>query len=651
MRRCVRALALCLLAGASLAAQPAVLPPGDSLEIRGIPPVPQLIAASIARYSEFRQSASVGWLGSGRQLLISTRFGSAYELHVVRSPGGPPTQLTSSGGGIAVSSPSDASVAVRPDGGAFVYVRDVGSGRERLQLFHQDIASGRTTLLTDGTSRNESPVWSPDGRILAFTSNRRSRPDRDLYVMDPAQPQDARLLSQLAGDWAVLDWSPDGSTLLTCQRQSASDISIWLVDAKTGDKRRLRLGDGPSLSLSARFGADPTTVFAVTDAGSEFLRLVRLDVKSGRLTPFTEDSRGDVEYVSISSDGRRVAVAINEEGLGRLRVYDADTGREHRLPSLPGGSVLSVQFRPGSSELAFDVNSSRHPRDVFSLDLESGVVERWTAGEMHGVSSDQLVEAELIRWKSFDGQAITGFLFRAPATFTGRRPVIINVHGGPAAQERPRFLGFSNYFLNELGIALIYPNVRGSTGYGRAFLNADDGLNREGPVKDIGALLDWIATQPDLDASRVMVTGASFGGYMTYAVATTYPDRIKCAFAASAISNLVTDLERTSPEGQALRRAEYGDERDPAIREFLHRIAPLAYASRIKAPLFIAHGRNDPRVPIQEAEQMASAVEKNGTPLWYLIVNDEGHGIGARPATREYLFSAWALFVREHLLK
>jgi dipeptidyl aminopeptidase/acylaminoacyl peptidase len=192
--------------------------------------------------------------------------------------------------------------------------------------------------------------------------------------------------------------------------------------------------------------------------------------------------------------------------------------------------------------------------------------------------------------------------------------------------------------------------VRGSTGFGKSFLKSDDGLNRDAPVKDIGALLDWIASQPDLDASRVMVTGASFGGYMTYAVAAAYPDRIRCAFAGSAISSLLTDLEHTNPERLVDRRAEYGDERDPKVRAFLDRIAPINHASALRMPLFIAHGQNDRRVPLQEAEQMAAAVEKNGAPLWYLVAKDEGHGFGRKPNV-DYLFSAWALFVQEYLIK
>jgi dipeptidyl aminopeptidase/acylaminoacyl peptidase len=647
----LRSVVLSLLAGTMLAADTAVLVPGENLVVRGIPPIPQSIAATIAQYSDFRQAASVAWRGSSRELLIATRFGAAYEFHIVRSPEGARTQLTFTGGGIATTSPSDAQAVSRPDGGAFVYVRDVANGKELNQLFLFDMETGRTTMLTDGESRNDSPVWAPDGKLLAYASTKRNGTDWDIVLMNPAERASPRPLGEFAGSWIVLDWSPDGTTLLASQMLSSSETKLWLINVTDGARRELRFGERPSLAADARFGGSASTVFVSSDVDGEFLRLLRVDVTTGRVTPFTAAVNGDVEAISVSGDGRWVAAAVNEQGLGRLHVYDARNGRARALPRLPAGSVLSVRWRPGSSELAFDVNSSRHPRDAFSVDLAAGRVYRWTASEMNAVDPDELVEAELVRWKSFDDQTITGFLFRPPRRFAGPRPVIVNIHGGPAQQERPRFLGFSNYFINELGIAVLYPNVRGSTGFGRSFRNADDGMKREDPVKDLGALLDWIGEQPDLDASRVMVTGASFGGYLTYAVATTYPDRIKCAFAAAAISSLVTDLERTSPDGQAQRRAEYGDERVPEMRAFLEGVAPLSHAARISKPLFIAHGQNDPRVPVQEAEQMAAAVEKNGSPLWYLVVKDEGHGVGVRPASREYLFSAWVLFVQEHLLK
>ena len=644
------ALLLVLTATAAAAQEPdGFLKPPENLMVKGIPPIPESVLAAISAYSENRQAASLSWIGASREMLISTRFGPVYQIHRVSTPGGARSQLTFVPDGIAYTQPADAVASARPDGRSFVYVRDTARGRERQHLFLYDLATARTIQLTTGESRNEFPVWSRDGTLVAFTSTRRSAADRDIHVMNPDERGSSRLLAEVKGQWQVLDWSPDGTALLARQDISTNETRLWLVDAKSGAMRELKLSEAPSLTGTAAFGADAGTVYATNDAGAEFLRVVRVDTASGRVASIAITARGDVESLSVSSDGRLLAFTANEEGVGTLHVYDAAAGRERPLQGLPAGSILSARFRPGAQEIAFDVVSSRHPRDVFSIDLSTGSVSRWTRGELNGMNGDELPAAQLVRWKSFDGTSITGFLYRPPARFTGPRPVMINIHGGPAQQERPRFLGFSNYFVNELGVAIIYPNVRGSTGFGKSFLKADDGLNREAPVKDVGALLEWIGTQPDLDASRVMVTGASFGGYMTYAVATTYPDRIRCAFAGSAISNLVTDIERTAPEGQGLRRQEYGDERDPQVRAFLEKIAPLNHAAALNQPLFIAHGKNDTRVPVAQAEQMAAAVEKNGKPLWVMIVQDEGHFIGSRRPTQDFLFSAWAFFVQTFL--
>ncbi len=649
MRHAFRALSFVLLWTAASAAQPAALKPGDNLVLRGIPPVPESILTAISPYSEFRQAAFVAWRGTSREMLICTRFGSAYQFHLVNAPGGARSQLTFVPDGIAVTTPADATAVFNPAGTAFVYVRDTGSGKQRYQLFRFDLQPSKTTLLTDGESRNDGPLWSPDGNLLAYTSTKRNGTDRDIYVMDPFKPGSERLVAETQGPWRVLDWSADGSTLLARQAVSSVIARLWLVDVKTGEKREIRTGDQAAAIGDARFGSTRTRVYATTDIGGEFLQMVSIDTGSGAVKPLISNARGDVESFSLSGDRKMIAYVVNEDGVGTLHVFDVAAGRDSKLPPLPAGNVLSVSWAPGRAEVAFDLNSAKHPRDVFSISIASGRVSRWTSGETNGINAEELADAQLIRWTSFDGRMISGFEYRPPKRFTGRRPVMINIHGGPDQQERPRFLGFSNYFLNELGVALIYPNVRGSRGFGRTFLKLDDGMKRPDAVKDIGALLDWIGEQPDLDPQRVMVTGASYGGYMVFAVATTYNGRIRCAFAGSGISNLVTDLQHTSPDGLDERRADYGDERDPAMRAFLEQIAPLAHASVSPKPLFIAHGQNDPRVPVQEAEQMAAAVEKNGTPLWFLVAKDEGHGFGRKPNV-DFLFSAWALFVQKYLV-
>jgi len=267
-----------------------------------------------------------------------------------------------------------------------------------------------------------------------------------------------------------------------------------------------------------------------------------------------------------------------------------------------------------------------------------------------GLDPAVFVEPERIAWESFDGRRISGFLYRPPARFPGRRPVLIVIHGGPESQFQPAFIGRWNYYPSEMGVALVYPNVRGSAGFGKSFLKLDDGARREDAVRDIGALLDWIAREPGLDASRVMVMRGSYGGYMTYAAMTHYQARLRCGSALFGISNFVTFLERTEAYRRDLRRAEYGDEREPQVRALLERISPLASAHRISRPMLIYGGKNDPRVPYTEGEQMAAAIRRNGGTVWYLLAQDEGHGLD-RKANADYHFLAQARFAEQFLLR
>jgi dipeptidyl aminopeptidase/acylaminoacyl peptidase len=287
--------------------------------------------------------------------------------------------------------------------------------------------------------------------------------------------------------------------------------------------------------------------------------------------------------------------------------------------------------------------------DAYSLDVTTGKLEQWTFSETGGVDTKQFVEPEIVRWKSVDGRTISGFLYRPPARFNGKRSVIIDIHGGPEEQFQPYFLSQQNYLLNELGVALLFPNIRGSAGYGKSFLKLDNGVLRENAYQDIGALLDWIKAEPSLDADRVMVTGASYGGLAALVTATRYPDRIRCVVDIYGPTNLVTFLQNTSAYRRDLRRAEYGDERDSVVRAFLERTAPLTNAARISKPLFVFQGANDPIVPPSESEQMIRAVRARGVPVWYLLAKDAGHG-GFGKATGDYLFYATVLFVKTYLL-
>ncbi len=402
-------------------------------------------------------------------------------------------------------------------------------------------------------------------------------------------------------------------------------------------------------SNEVNFSRDGKGLFLTTDRDGEFQRASYLDLASGRLEAFGP-ANSDIEQLVLSPDGRTLATIGNEQGIGVLRLFDAPTRKELPRPALPVGMVRGIQWHNDSGVLALVLDTAQTPGDVYVVDRASNAVRRWTESKVPGLDASQFRTQQAIRWPSFDGREITGFITRPPPRFTGRRPVIVNIHGGPEAQARPGFQGRWNYYVNELGIAVIDPNVRGSSGYGKTFVSLDDGMKREDSVRDIGALFDWIATQPDLDPARIVVMGGSYGGYMSLAVSTHYADRIAGSVDVVGIANFVTFLERTESYRRDLRRVEYGDERDPAMREFLTRISPVNNAAKITRPLFVVHGRNDPRVPYTEAEQIVETVRKNGTPVWYLLAANEGHGF-AKKENADFYFYATIRFLEETVLK
>ncbi|MGH9374160.1 MAG: alpha/beta fold hydrolase [Vicinamibacterales bacterium] len=638
--------AVLMLAFATLAAgaQDRAITPGGNLVTDGVPSIPASLADEVRRYTESRPAGFDDWHPTRREMLISTRFGNTSQIHHVKVPGGARTQLT------FFSEPIGSATFEPEQGRYFVFSKDVG-GNEFDQLYRYDIADGRVTLLTDGgRSQNGGVAWNTRGDRLAYGSTRRNGADRDVYVVNPAEPKSDKLLTQVSGGgWFAVDWSPDDAKLLLFQYVSIAKSSLWIVDVATGQKTALTDAAESVAYGGAEFSTDGRGVYVTTDKGSEFQRLGYIDLKTRQLTPLTTDLNWDVETFDLAPDGKTIAFSTNEAGVSKLYLFDTASRRARPVTGAPAGVIGALSWHENSRDLAFTMGSARSTSDVYALDAGSGAITRWTESELGGLVASELSEPELIRWKSFDGREITGFYYRAPASFTGTRPVIINIHGGPEGQARPSFIGRNNYYLNELGVSIIYPNVRGSVGFGKTFVGLDNGVTREDSVKDIGALLDWIGTRPELDAGRVMVTGGSYGGYMTLAVSTHYSDRLRAAVDVVGISNFNTFLKNTESYRRDLRRAEYGDERDPKMSAFFDRIAPLNNAQKINHPLFVVQGGNDPRVPLSEADQMVERVKQNGKPVWYLMAKDEGHGF-AKKQNADFQFYATVMFVRRYLL-
>jgi dipeptidyl aminopeptidase/acylaminoacyl peptidase len=621
------------------------LPLPANLKAEGLAPIPVALMKELSRYSESRGAVLSDWHPTRRELLISTRFGDVPHLHRVGLPMGARTQVTFGperiGGG-----------EFEPTKGDYlVYGQDTGGG-EFFQLYRFDLSTRKATLLTDGKSRNTGARFSPDGKWLSYASTQRNGTDTDIWIVDPLRPESARLLLQVqGGGWRARAWSPDGKRLLIENGLRITETELYLLDIATGKQERLSPADKIAAYGNGVFSADGKGLFLTTDLESEFQRLAYLDLATRTFRFLRPALAWDVSRLALSRDGHHLAFETNEAGLSVLRVLDVRSGKDVSLPRLPRGNVLGMDWRRMGEELAFTLNGTQSPSDVYSIHVPTKKLTRWTQSETGYVDASTFAEPELVRWKSFDGLRISGFLYRpAKASFPGLRPVIINIHGGPEGQFQPAYLGQSNYLVNELGCALLFPNVRGSSGYGKTFLDLDNGSKREDSVKDIGALLDWIAQQPGLDKDRVMVTGGSYGGYMTLACMTHYNDRLRCGVDVVGISNFVTFLENTQGYRRDLRRVEYGDERDPKMREHLLRISPTTSAAKITRPMFIVQGRNDPRVPYTEATQMVEKIRKNQGPVWYLEAADEGHGF-AKKGNRDIQFAATVLFVKEYLIK
>jgi dipeptidyl aminopeptidase/acylaminoacyl peptidase len=648
-KRLVLALALVGALSSGARAQEAVIAPSENLVTDGITKIPVSLAETAGRYGSYRSASFVDWSPTGREMLIATRFADVPQLHLVKTPGGARQQLT-------FFADSVTNARFRPKGGDYlVFSKDIGGG-EWFQLYRYDMKSGDVTLLTDGKARNLMGPWSSGGDQLAYMSTRRTGKDTDLWVMNPAEPKSDHLLTKLdGGGWQPLDWSPDDQKILLKEELSINETYLWLVDTATGEKtaflpsgttrgQKIAYGD-------ARFSKDGKGIYITSDMGSEFMHLGYALISPAELKYLLkpEEANWDAEQFDISPDGKYLAFVKNENGFSVIRVLSTQADKPVTLPKMPTGVVGSLHWSANGHELGFSLNNARGPGDAYSVDVTTGKVERWTTSET-AVKTDSFQEAELVKWKSFDDKMISGFLYEPPARFAGKRPVLVVIHGGPEGQSQPTFLGRSNYYLNELGIALIYPNVRGSTGYGKTFSLLDNGFKREDTYKDINALFDWIATQPELDASRICVTGGSYGGHMTLAISTFYSDRIRCSVDIVGMSNLVTFLEHTEAYRRDLRRVEYGDERDPKMHEFLKKIAPMNNIDKIKKPMMVVAGKNDPRVPVSESEQIAGALKKQGTAVWYLMAKDEGHGF-RKKMNQDFQFYATVEFLKEYLLK
>jgi len=646
--------ALALLAASAFAASVTRTEANNgNLVMEDVPPIPADIVDDLNRYLNVRSGNFQGWQEDGDGILITTRFADVDQLHRVDMPGGARHQLTYYGEPIG-------EVATQPRGDKIVFTRDAG-GSEFAQIFLMDPESGGATMLTDGESRNGAVAWDRDGRRIAYQSTARNGAANDVWLMSPGNPQSAEIVieSQDGTWWGPAEFSASGSRLLATNYVSITDSRAYVVDLDTGSATLLAGGPGnEGVNFPVAFDDGNDGYWLITNQGSEFQRLAWQPLEPGAgVEVVTGDIDWDVSGAIVSRDRERMAFVVNENGRSAVYLLDPRSRKYRRVDNIPTGVAGNMAFSPDGRRLAMTLNTATTPSDTFVLELGKGALDhgaltRWTFSEVGGLDTTTFREPQLVSYPTFDTvdgkpREIPAWVYKPAGK--GPFPVVVSIHGGPEAQSRPWFSSTYQMWLAKLGVAIVVPNVRGSAGYGKTYLGLDNGFKREDSVKDIGALLDWIETRPELDQERVAVFGGSYGGYMVLASSVHYSDRLKAAVDIVGISSFVTFLENTQDYRRDLRRVEYGDERDPAMRAHLEKISPLNNVEKISVPMFVVQGENDPRVPVTEATQMVAALREQGNTVWYMNALNEGHGY-RKKENRDIFQQATVLFLQQYLV-
>ncbi len=619
-----------------------------NLVLEGVPEViPQNIIDRFKQYQNTRFAAFRDWTPDGKGILIGSRFADVSQVHRVDMPGGARHQLTffdEPVRGAAV--PDDENLK------GFLFRKDLG-GSEQFQLFYYDMLNGESTMLSDGENQFGSGIWANKGSRYVYRSNKRNGKDYDVYLADLNAPGKDKMIFEGEGAWYPFGWCNDDSHILMGNYVSATNSKFYVLNIESGDYYQVNPSDEEIAYGGAIFNKTDDGLFFISDENEQFTKLRYYDLESKKQTLLTGNLDWNVEEIELSKDGSKLAFTANEGGINTLYIMDTETLSYSKLEGVPKGQVYGLSFHPDGNKLAMTVNSSQYPSDVFVYDFNSKESVRWTYSEVGGLNTSVFSDPEIIEFETFDEvdgkkRKIPAFYYKPPGD--GPFPVLVNIHGGPESQHAPYFNPFFQYILQELNIAILAPNVRGSSGYGKEYIKLDNGFKREDSVKDIGGLLDWIENNPELDASKIAVGGGSYGGYMVYASMIMFGDRIKCGVSSVGISNFVTFLKNTKSYRRDLRRVEYGDERDPEMNAFLEKISPTNNAKKLTQPIYIVQGANDPRVPLSEAEQMLEKVKSNGQDVWYLMAKDEGHGF-RKKANRDYYLTTYLMFLEKHLLE
>lgn len=622
-----------------------------NLVMQDIPDIPSTIVADLNRYQNVRSASFQDWTANGKGVYVSTRFGDVNQIHRVDQPGGMRRQLSFFDEPIT-------GIQRKPKSDLLSFTMDTG-GSEFTQIFLFDPDTAEATLLTDGESRNGAVLWNRQGTALAYQSTKRNGQSNDLWLMQANDPDSAKVILESPDGswWGPVDFDESGQRLLVTNYIGATVSNVYLLDLQNGDLRQLTGGFNASVNLPFAFDHEGKGFWFMTDRFGEFNQLAWQSLAEDSKPELTTgDIPWNVETLVVNDNHQRGAFTVNENGRSKVYLMDMQTRAYQLVDAIPTGLVFNISFSPDSGKLGVTLNTPKTPSDTYTLSLgngalESGALTRWTTSEVGGLDTDQFIEPELVHYPTFDqvnnqARQIPAWVYKPK--HNGPHPVVISIHGGPEGQARPNFSSTTQLWLEKLDAAVIVPNVRGSSGYGKSYVSLDNGFKREDSVKDIGALLDWIATQDDLDENNVAVFGGSYGGYMVLASAVHYSSRLKAAVDIVGISSFVTFLENTQDYRRDLRRIEYGDERDPKMRAHLQAISPLTNIDKVSVPMLVAQGHNDPRVPYTEAEQVVSALRNQGRTVWYMDALNEGHGY-RKKENRDVYQQAVMLFLQQNL--
>ena len=616
--------------------------------LEDVPEIPEDVKSRIQQYQNTRSASFVDWMPNDQGILMTTRFGNTAQLHTINKIGGARNQIT-----FFEEPVTNGTFCPDSKYNGFLFTKDIG-GNEFSQIYWYDMQSRKSEMISDGESRNFGIEWSNKGDRFAFTSSRRNKKDFDIYISSMNSIKEVSLkVDRGNGYWVATDWSPNDDKLIIIQYLSSTKSNSYILDLKSNELTQINDATVEATFIAVAWDHSGKKIFATTNQGKEFDTLVEYNIETGKINYITDTIPWDIGDFEMNESRTKAAFTVNENGFSQLYLFDIESGKYKKVPKLPVGQINSISFHPTQNILAMVLNTTETPGDIYSLNLDTMKSDRWTTSEVGGLDTSLFPKPELIHFETYDKVAgknrmIPAFVYK-PLQTDGPLPVMISIHGGPEAQHIPYFSSFYAFLANELGIAVIAPNVRGSAGYGKTFLKLDNGFNREDSVKDIGKLIEWIESNSDFNKNKIAVFGGSYGGYMVLSSMYNFNDKIKCGVDIVGISNFVTFLENTEEYRRDLRRAEYGDERDPKMREYLLSISPTNHVDKFKAPLFVIQGANDPRVPASESEQMVQSIRKNNGEVWYMLAKDEGHGF-RKKENRDRMTEAIALFLKENLL-